>query len=212
MKLLPLDALIWCVLRWRPRIPFELRILPVIRKLDAFKHSPRAPLGVEEAKSAGPLPSPPNPLHSRLEPPFVHFPLALRHRHVVAVKRDMLHAFLSAPLLRHMVSDLWWCVVRRISFSEEYLVQVLRHQALPSCRLHDFKGQVAVLGKADFELEGAGLPAETALGDRGWGEVEDLEGTDAKLEEAVHGLLVVTAHNANFGNRTQEGTTQGFHS
>lgn len=187
----------WSVHRWWLRIPFKLRILPILRKLDAFEYGARASLSIKEAKIAGPFPPLPNTFHSRLESPFTHFFLTLLHRHIVTVKSDMLDAFLSASLDSfspgHPLKDIL-----------RYLLQILRHQALPARGLHDLERQIAVFRKTHLELERACSAAEKPFWDRAGREVEDLKGADAKLEQAVHRFSVVATHDAYFGDGAEE--------
>lgn len=84
--------------RWRVWIPFELGILPVLRKIDALESRTRTSLSVEEAKVACTILPFPDTFHSRFESPFAHFPLAILHGHIIAVKSYVLHAFFSASL------------------------------------------------------------------------------------------------------------------
>ena len=68
-----------------------------------------------------------------------------------------------------------------------------------------------MLGEAYLELERACPASKIALYDRGGREVEDLKWPDAELEEAVHCLFVVSAHDAYFGDGTEEGAAESSH-
>ena len=110
----------------------------------------------------------------------------------------MLHAFHSTSLGR--ISS------RVLSLHDKsiYLIQVLRHQTLSARGLHDLEHQVAVLCETYLELERACLAAEGSFWNGGWREVEDLKGSDAELEEAVHRFLVVACHDTHFGDGAEE--------
>ena len=110
----------------------------------------------------------------------------------------MLYAFLSASLGR--ISSR-----ARLPYDiSTYLIQILRHQTLSARGLHDLKDQVTMLCEAYSELERACLAAERPLWNGSWREVEDLKGTDAELEEAVHRFFVIASHNTHFGDRAEE--------
>ena len=102
------------VLCWRLRIPFKLWIFPVFRELNALEDGARTSLGLEEAKVAGPLVPLPKTFHDGLKSPFAHFLLALSHWHIVTIKGNVLHTFMSAPLkafsfrnFGNLCSDTW---------------------------------------------------------------------------------------------------------
>ncbi len=86
-----------------------------------------------------------------------------------------------------------------------HLLQKLPHQTVTPNRLHDLKRQPALLSKAHLQLELARSAAEEAFHHRRGRKVEDLEGTDAEAEEAVHGLLVVGRHEADLREGAKEG-------
>lgn len=181
------------VLRWRLRIPFELRILPVFRELYTFEYGTSTGLGIKKAEVAGPLLPLPYTFHGRLKSPFAHFPLALLHWHIVAVKGYVLHTLFSGSLRCFSFYVLFGI------FEGRYLVQVLRHQALPACRLHDFESQIAVFREAHLELERACLATKITFWDGGWRKVEDLERTNAELKQPGHRFLVIASHDAYLG-------------
>ena len=163
------------ILHGRLRVPFELWILPVFRELNTFEDGARAGLCVKEAKVACPLLPLPGAFHGSPKSPFPHFPLALYHWNVLTVKSDVLHALLSMSLkdvsFEYLLNDRF-----------RYLVQVLGHQALSVCGLHDLESQACMLGKAHLELEVAGLATKMTFWYCGWVEIEDLKRTNTELK------------------------------
>ena len=176
------------------RVPLEIWILPVVGKINTLKDGPSAGLGIEEAEVASPFSPLPYTFHGGLEAPFSHLALPFAHGDILAVEGYVLNPFLTTPLCSGQLS------AKRPSTNGgcPYLIQVLRHQAFPTRRLHYLEGEVSLFGKADLELEGAGFAAEIALGKGAWGEIEDLEGADAETKETVHGLFVVGGDDTDF--------------